>query len=93
MSAGLTKLEREAVIFAIDNRQRDLTTLLKESDDALRGYAINPSLRANWQLQLDALQSAREKLPRVAAASSHPHDGYAYDGCNCVCCVNVRTLS
>lgn len=23
----------------------------------------------------------------------HPHDGYAYDGCKCVCCTNVRALA
>jgi hypothetical protein len=23
---------------------------------------------------------------------SHPHDGYSYSGCNCVCCLNVRAL-
>lgn len=26
-------------------------------------------------------------------AHSHPHDGYAYDGCLCVCCVNIRALA
>ena len=33
--------------------------------------------------------------PRIAAtpAPGHPHDGYAYDGCKCVCCLNVRALA
>ena len=29
---------------------------------------------------------------RAGASPSHPHDGYAYDGCQCVCCVNVRVV-
>ena len=26
------------------------------------------------------------------ATPAHPHDGYAYYGCKCVCCLNVRAL-
>lgn len=31
--------------------------------------------------------------PPVEPLRAHPHDGYAYDGCVCVCCLNVRALA
>ena len=46
---------------------------------------------------LEIIDMWRERALRAEDAltlrDGHPHDGYAYGGCQCVCCVNVRALS
>jgi hypothetical protein len=39
------------------------------------------------------LVSPAELVKLVNGGLEHPHDGYAYDGCGCVCCLNVRLLA
>jgi len=38
-----------------------------------------------WAQHNDRLQAGQR-------SPSHPHDGYAYEGCSCTCCTNVRAL-
>jgi hypothetical protein len=51
---------------------------------------------AYWDLggdaALDDLIKRIDALKDALGEPSHPHDGYAYDGCFCGCCVNVRVL-
>lgn len=42
-------------------------------------------------IEAEAREQGRQELDVERA--THPHDGYAYDGCKCVCCVNVRALA
>jgi hypothetical protein len=43
--------------------------------------------------KMKALIAALASSDDVAGSGErHPHDGYAYESCVCVCCVNVRAL-
>jgi len=39
------------------------------------------------------IRDIRRVLAATPVARSHPHDGFAYDGCVCICCANVRALA
>lgn len=90
----LTAAVRDALY---EIRVLDGATIWRVAEDAARRVAARslpasgdaPHVARDWIAEHDR----RYGLPASGdVAPSHPHDGYAYDGCVCVCCLNVRAL-
>lgn len=47
--------------------------------------------RESLLITLDRERAAAREVE--ARSLSHPHDGYAYDGCTCICCLSIRALA
>lgn len=72
-----------------------LAALLDAAYDEFAANADRPMYHQTWmQFTADYLTAHGVTLDAERAARpDHPHDGYAYDGCKCVCCLNIRALA
>lgn len=71
---------RDAICFV--ERHDHLATSSYCQAGRAQAYRIREALIARYQFAAP--------LP---SEPTHPHDGFAYDGCKCVCCVNIRALA
>jgi len=65
-----------------------------DSDRLITGDASEHGLQFRERV-IEAIERALPQIEAEAAArvAAHPHDGYSYAGCVCVCCLHVRALA